>query len=248
MYLLKKEELFIGKPAPLKEICLVYPLSAYQVLNLTQEKYNLYLNLLTMSDEDLKDIFEEKKIEYNNETVFSHIMTGCANDGNFLLDVKRAFFTFIREKVQILPESGVIIVGNIKEKRIIDENAFLELQNILRLQNRIELEELPPENEDEMHKKFRLRRKALKKAKKKKAQKEANSENSIDFYAIIKSLIINKVINYEDLDKFCVFAIHELFDMAQAQEEYKNQIRFICAGADSKKMKLKYWIKNSYEK
>ena len=124
----------------------------------------------------------------------------------------------------------------------------MELQNILRLQNRIELKELPPENEDEMHKKFRLRRKALKKAKKKKAQKEANSENSIDFYAIVKSLIINKVINYEDLDKFCVFAIHELFDMAQAQEEYKNQIRFICAGADSKKMKLKYWIKNSYEK
>ena len=131
MYLLKKEELFIGKPAPLKEICLVYPLSAYQVLNLTQEKYNLYLNLLTMSDEDLKDIFEEKKIEYNNETVFSHIMTGCANDGNFLLDVKRAFFTFIREKVQILPESGVIIVGDIKEKRIIYQKELLVIIKML---------------------------------------------------------------------------------------------------------------------
>ena len=37
-------------------------------------------------------------------------------------------------------------------------------------------------------------------------------------------------------------------DPKRAEEEYNTQIKYICAGADPKKVKLEYWIKKSYEK
>ena len=112
----------------------------------------------------------------------------------------------------------------------------------------IEKEEEIPENENEMQKKFRLRRKALQKAKKKQAQKKAEKGEGIDFYAMVKALIVLKIISWNDLKNITVYGIHELFDVAQAQEEYQSQIKFLCAGADPKKVKTNYWIRKSYEK
>lgn len=252
MYSLDRERLFIGAPIPLADICLVHPLTAFEVFNITQIKYNYYLNLLTLGEEDLEEIFESKKIPYdsNNLSPFNYLLDSCANDGNFLLEIKKAFFTFIREKVQILPDEKIIIIGSLKEKRFITENNFKEFQDILRIQNGIEIEEEEeiPEDENPMQKKFRLRRKQLKKAKKKQAQKKAKEGQSIDFYSIVKALIVKKVIDYKDLKELSTYAIRELFDVLQAEEEYNNQIKYLCAGADPKKVKLEYWIKKSYEK
>lgn len=250
MFSLEKEQLFIGMPIPLKEtICLVYPLTALEIFKLTQTQYNYYLNLLILEEEDLKEIYKKKNIELEeNISPFTYILRSCEYDSNFLLDIKKAFFTFIRERVQILPEDKVIIVGDLKDKRIIDEEAFYELQQILRLQNGIEPEEEIPEDENEMQKKFRLRRKELKKAKKKQAQKNIDEDNSIDFYCMVKALLIKKIINYEELNKITLYAIHELFTILQAEEEYNNGIKFLCAGADPKKNKITYWIRKTYDK
>lgn len=251
MYFLDRERLFIGAPVPLEDICLVYPMTALGVFSITYAKYNYYLNLLTLSKEDIEEIFEKKEIPYNDSfTPFKYLLDSCLSDDNFLLEIKKAFSTFIREKVQILPNEKIIIVGNLKDKRLITEKNFEEFQNILRMQNCIEIEEEEeiPEDENPMQKKFRLRRKQLKKAKKKQAQKKAKEGNSIDFYSIVKALMIKKVINYNDLESLSVYAIRELFDVLQAEEEYNNQIKYLCAGADPKKIKLEYWIKKSYEK
>ena len=252
MYSLNKEQLFIGLPIPLEDnTCMVYPLSAFEIFKMSQSTYNYYINLLTMSKSDIEDLFEKKKVTLEKEIEpYDYLIESCLYDDNFLLELQKAFFTFIREKVSIFPQQSLIIVGNPKEKRIINKKVFSQIQEILRFQNgmTIEKEEEIPEDENAMQKKFRLRRKALEKAKKKQAQKKAEKGEGIDFYAMVKALIVLKIISWNDLKSISVYGIHELFDVAQAQEEYRNQINFLCAGADPKKVKTNYWIRKSYEK
>ena len=78
---------------------------------------------------------------------------------------EKAFYTFIREKVQILSDLKIISIGNGLEKRIIDKNKFYKFQNILRIQNRLPIEEEAPEDESPMQRKFRLRRQERERAK-----------------------------------------------------------------------------------
>ena len=249
MFSLEPEQLFIGLPITLEEnICLVYPLTALEILKMTPSLYNYYLNILTLTQDDIEELYKKKGIKQKElPTPFEYFLISCELNDDFLLDAKKAFFTFTREKVQIMPQNKMIVLGNIKEKRIIDETTFNTFQNILRLQNNLDIEEEPEENENEMQKKFRLRRKELKKAKKKQAQKEFDKDKAIDFYTIIKALITKKIISYDDLGKITSYAIHELIDIFKAEEEYSNQIKFLCAGADPKKLKVDYWIRKTYK-
>jgi hypothetical protein len=49
-------------------------------------------------------------------------------------------------------------------------------------------------------------------------------------------------INYEDVT---LFAFYNLLARYQKKEKWDNDIRMICAGADSKKIKAKYWGESS---
>lgn len=249
---LNTEQLFIDLPIPISnDICMVYPLSVFEIFKMTSSKYNYYLNLLTMSKGDIEEIYEKKKIKLEREmNPFEYLMLSCQNDDKFLIDLKKAFFTFIRERVEIIPESGIIIIGNISEKRLITKENFKEIQSVLRQQNGISLEEEEeeiPENEDPMHKKFRERRKQLARAKRKQAEKNAQKDDAITTYAMVKALIVAGIIQLNDLNNISLFKIRELFDVLQAKEQYDNQIAFLCAGADPKKNKIEYWIKKTYK-
>jgi hypothetical protein len=76
----------------------------------------------------------------------------------FFLELKWAFSTFINEEVLILPDINAVLVGPMAEKRLITKDNFDDFQTILRLQNRKEVPEPPPENESPQARKMRLLR------------------------------------------------------------------------------------------
>lgn len=64
-----------------------------------------------------------------------------------------------------------IVVGSPKEKRLITPQNFGDFQTILKIQNKKEIKEPPPENESPGQRKMRLLREKVAVVKKKQAEK-----------------------------------------------------------------------------
>ncbi|MDD4876984.1 MAG: hypothetical protein PHQ86_07665, partial [Dehalococcoidales bacterium] len=103
---------FIGAPYNYNDICLIYPLSTGKVLAL-QEKYGIYLQILTMDRSFMIRTLKEKGVEVNASDIpqpFDYLIQSADYDSNFLLELERAFRTFIKEEVRILSKTRQIVV------------------------------------------------------------------------------------------------------------------------------------------
>lgn len=245
-----KEKAFFGAAISLEGVCMVQPLKIKEIIGIGQERYNSYLNMLTMTESDIEFYLEEKlrenpqlqKPEY--KSVFDYLMRSCENNDTFLMDLQKAFFTFIREQVQILPEVNMVVIGEPSKKRIINEKLFFDFQNILRLQNKMPLEDPIPEDENPMQRKFRLKRAALKDAKK----RQKKNEDAAEFYELLSSLCcFNVGITPHNIGDLTLFTFYELLSRAEEKEKFESDCAALRAGADSKKIKPKYWIRKLEE-
>ncbi len=249
MYSIKKlkELMFLGAPILIdngEPICMVHPLSVKDKI-MMDVNYQKYLSLLTLSEEEVEDIIIAKigELEYRNMekvTPFEYLLTNAQYNSMFLLDLKEAFSTFIKEEVIIIPHLNKIMIGDPSQERFIDEEIFKEIQNVLRIQNKLEIPEEIPENENPMAKKFRLRRKAVKEAKARKAAKDVNAPEFID---LMSSLCCANIgITWNNIGDLPIFTFYELLHRTQKKERYELDIQSLLAGADSKKVKPQYWI------
>lgn len=250
MSLIDEMLLFLGKPIPIRDICYVYPLKINEIYNesLGRNKYNLYVNLLTLDEDDIISAQQKKGkiLQESDIQLFKYFLDCAQYDNQFFLDLSDALSTFIKEKVTLIPKLYTIIIGNPMEKRFLTEPDFLYLQNIIRAQNNLYIKEEAPPDEDAMHRKFRIKRNLREKVKQKQATKE---EDGISFLDQISSLIVANIgINYDNIGECTLYPIKVLIDRMQAKENYENNLQFLCAGADSKKIKTKYWIRNLKEK
>ena len=246
--LISKELCFIGAPLIFENMFLIKPLTVFDRINLG-DKYMEYLNLLCLSETDLEEILTEKigdeKDKLTKITPFDYLMLSADYNESFLLKLKEAFFTFIQQDIFIIPKARQVFVGKMEENNIIDNSNFSKFQHFLRLQNCLEEEEEIPENENYMQKKFRLRRQELKKAKQKQAEK---SGNKIDFLDLMESLcLMNIGITWENIKDLPIFTFYSLLSRYQVKEKYSIDIDSLLAGADSKKIKLKYWMSHKEE-
>lgn len=254
MYLINEEEVktkaFAGLPylfgGEKEPICLIQPLTIGDKIKLG-DKYQYYLQLITISEDELEDIAEKiidpvEKQDFEKLRPFEYLMIMAQFNDTFFMDLKLAFSTFLKDEILIIPQAQQIVLGKIEQGRIIDKRNFKAFQQIIRLQNRLDIPEEIPINEDRMHKKFRLRRKALKKAKAKQQTKDENTPELSDLIASVCVLGIG--ITWENVMKMPIYTFYELFSRYQKKEKYDLDVRSLLAGADSKKIKLKYWIQS----
>lgn len=254
MYLINEEEVkikaFAGLPYLLggekRPVCLIQPLTMGERIKLG-DKYQRYLQILTISEEELEDIAEQiinpiEKVEFTKLKPFEYLMVMAQFNDTFFIDLKAAFSTFLKDEILIIPQAQQIVLGNIEQGRIIDKKNFKDFQKIIRLQNRLDMPEEIPINENRMHKKFRLKRKALKKAK---AIQQSKDENAPELSDLIASVCVLGIgVTWENVMKMPIYTFYELFIRYQKKEKYDLDVRSLLAGADSKKIKLKYWIQS----
>ena len=244
-----KLKAFTGAGYSLSNICMVYPLTVKDIVVIGENNYQRYLSLLTMTSDELYDYYKQKKIKVpENIDVFKNLMESCEYDDTFLIELEKAFSTFIREQVQILPDSQTIIIGELDKGKFIrkfKKEDFYEFQQILRIQNKISLPEEIPENETPMQKKFRLRRLEVKKAKRKQNQKKQTEATS--FLNLISSMMCYLGLPLAEILKLPLFAFYDLLGRNQNREKYDYDVRAILAGADAKKIKLVHWTDNTKE-
>ena len=165
---------------------------------------------------------------------------------------KQAFKFFIHKEVSFLYEQKLIIIGNLEEVLktvkslddlvVIKEEDFFDFQNVIRESIGKKVIEPPIADEDprvaEIKRKARYREKL-------KAKKAAKSKDGISLYTTLVSICCMGLgITPLNIGEMSYVALEALLRKYQEKEKYQLDIDSLMAGADSKKVKPKYWIKN----
>lgn len=243
MFSIEEEKLVAGAAINFNDICWIYPFQVKTILGMGNRAYSSLLGLLCLDIREVQKEMTKKGIPVNElpGSAFDYLFTQASLDSTFLVELSKAFTTFIREKVHFLFDSKEILIGNeLEAKRALNESNFEDFQNIIRAQNCLPVPEPIPVNESPMARKFRLRREQVKEAKRKQALK--NGEESSWTDSITTLICLNVGIDYSNVGNLTIYQFKQLSLRAQAKYKYDLDIRMIAAGADPKKIKPKHWF------
>jgi hypothetical protein len=131
---------FIGLPRSFKNKFLIYPPKIADVVS--NDEFSLYRHIFTITADDIKDQIKKKDGEEAKiPTPFEFLLINCYYDKNFAEMVKRAFGFFTHQKMTILFEQKIIIIGDIEqvaqENQSIDELIILKEEEYFDFQNAI---------------------------------------------------------------------------------------------------------------
>ena len=237
----------MGIPSEYKKGIRVYPPKIHDIVS--NRFFSTYRHILTVSQEELEDEYTEKNISQKIPTPLEFILINSYHDKTFERMVKDAFYFFLKEEISISYEQKMILVGDIKEilarATSLEDVPYLNEQNFFEFQNEIRasLGEKPiePPNPNE-HPKIK-RMKALARLRDRVKAKQGSGINLITTLASICCMGIG--ITPLNIGEMSYASIGEIMKMMQDKEKYDIDIRSLLAGADSKKVKPKYWIRNS---
>lgn len=252
---MNKPEIFLGLPKDFKHKFLVYPPTVKQVVS--TPNFSQYRSLLTLSQEDLEDIFikNNKDKDFNGydktqiPTPFEYLMFNCLSSKKVEQMTKDAFYFFTKQEITFIYEEKAILIGDLEEevqrvgkdlKRLVflKEEDYFDFQNLLRICLGEKPEEAPNPN---LHPKIR-RMKALARYRDKiKAKKGGGISLETTLVSICCMGIGITPLNIGELS---YASLSDIIETYQKKEKYQIDIDSLLAGADSKKIKPKYWIRN----
>lgn len=243
---------FLKLPINFSNICKVYPPSINDIYN--EENYYFYHSIFTISQEDIEDSYVENNlIEKGKEipTPFRYLLAQAFSNPKTYEKIRKAFDFFCHEKITILFDREEILFCDLEEKikeiqnpedllkiPSIKEDNFLDFQNCIRESLGEEKKEIPDPN---MHpkKKEMLAKARLRDRIKAKSGKGISLETSI-----ISICCMGIGLTPLNIGEISVAAVYDIMNTYQKKEKYDVDIRSLLAGADSKKIKPKYWISN----
>ena len=248
---MSKELFFIGRPAQFKPGIEVYPPTIKQVIEV--DRFNAYCQVITYSQEEVEDEFLEAKQPLEQyPTPLEFLLCNCYNNKEYEIIAKEAFQFFIHEEVTFLYEFKAILVGNLEEKLktiksldeliMIREEDFFDFQNLVRMSIGAKTVEPPNINEDPYVKEIKRRARWRDKIKAKQAEKTASG---VSFFTSLVSICCMGVgISPLNIGEMSYVALNSIMRKYQDKEKYELDIETLLAGADSKKIKPQYWIRN----
>ena len=249
---MNKELFFIGAPAQFKAGINIYPPKLNDVIG--NQNYNNYVRVLTYSQEEIEDIFtQEKKELVNLPTPIEFLLNNSYHNKEYEKICKEAFKFFLKSDVEFLYDKKLILVGKIEEVLknlqsitdlvVISEEEFFDFQNLIRMACDQKLVELPNPNE---HPKIKAMKAKARYRDKIKAKQ--NAKNGITLFTTMASICCMGVgLTPLNIGEISYVAMQAILDQYQNKEKYQIDIDSLLAGADSKKIKPKYWISNLEE-
>ena len=247
------ERIFLGYPIDFKDICQIYPPTVNDVVG--NKEFSIYQSLLTMSQDDLDEAYGQNENVSQIPTPFQYLLMNYYQDEEMRRLIHAAFDKFIHEPVTIVPEIEMLLIGKSEDEldpdvdldnpKLLTEENFFDFQNQIRVVMGADPVE-PPEPEDEnLDPRIKRYKAKVKASERLLAKKRAKNKNSPTFGTLLAAICCMGIglspLNIGEMSYACV---HWLIAMEQQKEEYDIDIRALLAGADSKKVKPKYWIKN----
>lgn len=237
---------FLGEPSWFKNICQIYPPKVKDVV--TNQDFSNFQSILLMSAEEIEDLFVENKQEMDiYPTPLEFLLANCYNNKNYEELTKKAFMFFIREEITILYDLKAIWIGstselsninNLQQLRLLNEDNFLDFQNSIRIALGDKPKEPPDPNEDPRVKRIKAKARYRDRVK-------AKQGKGIRFSTSLTSICCMGIgITPLNVGELSYAAVSELIHRYQEKEKYETDVSSLLAGADSKKVKPKYWIRN----
>lgn len=241
------KKIFFKLPINFKDKCLVYPPTIKEIIE--DDDFYFYVKVLTISQEELEDEFLNKLDEV--PTPIEFLLNGCYNDKDFEEKTRKAFNFFIKKEVSFIYENKSILIGNLeesmkninsledlKELSFIEEEDFFDFQNLIR--RVIGQEEIDKPNPNENIKIKKMKAKARYRDKVK-----AKQGLGISFETLLISICCMGIgITPLNIGEISYATLYDLVKTYQNKEKYELEMNMIMAGADSKKIKPEYWIRN----
>ena len=245
------DKIFLGFPIDFEDICQVYPPTVNEVVG--NRNFGTYQSLFTITQEELNDAYLQDENVIQIPTPFQYLLMNYYQDEGVRDLIIEAFEFFIHEPVTIVPEIQMLFIGkkeedidpdmDLEEPRLLTEENFFDFQNCIRLVMGLN-EVTPPEpedvNEDPRIKRWKMKIKESEKIINAKKKKDIPTLGTLLAAICCMGIGLNPL-NIGEMSYACV---QWLIAMYQQNEEYDVDIRALLAGADSKKVKPKYWIKN----
>lgn len=233
----------LGYPVDFKHICMVYPPKVKDVV--TNQNYNIYSRLLTFSQEEIEDEYVKAQLDLKELlSPFEYILNNAYNNPQFKQLLEQAFFLFTHEQIMILFEQKQIVIGDIKEiksvneLRILKEEDYFEFQNLIREAIGGKMISPPNPNEDP-------RVKAIKAKARYRDYLKAKQGKGLNLKTTLSSIYcMGFGLNPLNIGELSYAAIPALIATYQEKEKYELDVDSLLAGADAKKVKPKYWIRN----
>ena len=244
---------FIGKPLDFKGKFKIYPPTVSDVV--TNPRYSQFLKMLTISQEDIQEELNKKLKEGQAApTPFEFLFNNSYYSMEFRVIANEAFKFFIHEPINFLYEEKMLVIGDlekvvteihdIKELVTLSEEEYFEFQNTIREACGIKpLAPPEPPNPDEDPRITEIKARARMRDRIK-AKQQNNNGISIQT-CLVAICCMGLGITPLNIGEMSYAAIGPIMSMIQDKEKYDIDIRSLLAGADSKKVKPKYWIRNS---
>ena len=241
-----KEKALLGLPLNFEDKCYIYPPRLNEVIG--NDKFDFYVNLLTLTKEDIYDSFKEQKIETEEiPSPWDYIILNSNANPKFHNDVAAAVSFFTHQPTTILQDYGILF-GSLQkflddgykpdELPILTKDKFFDFQNLIRavttgetLEKDIELDPNPVVRK--IKEKARYRDKI-------KAKQSAKTGVSLDTQ-LVAICCMGLGLNPLNIGEITYVSFKRLFQMYQAKEAYESELGAVYAGAGSK-IKPKYWI------
>jgi len=240
---MNKVKFFLGYPLDFNGICYIYPPSVKEVA--TTKNFQIYIKVLTYSQEEIEDEYIKNGYDLKNVlTPFEYVLNSAYNSLEFRGFLTKAFMFFIHEPVIYLFEEKKIAIGDLKEVKTVDklrtleEKDYFDFQNLIRESIGMAAIEPPNPNEDP-------RVKAIKAKGRYRDKIKAKQGGGISLKTTLASICcMNLGLNPLNIGELSYAAIQALMSTYQEKEKYELDIDSLLAGADAKKVKPKYWIRN----
>ena len=245
---------FIGEPLRFKKICKIYPPKVREVL--TVPGFGQYKHLLTLTQEDLNDeLIDLKEKGQKIPSPFEFLLINCYHNKEILLTALSAFQFFLHEEVFIYINEKIIIVGKetdnlsdeekLKKARIINEDNYFDFQNLIRIScGDTPIKPPEPEDPNEDPRVARIKRRARERDRIKAKRGAQNGGITLDT-CLVSICCMGIGITPLNIGEMSYASLFALMSTYQNKEKYDMDVKALLAGADSKKIKPKYWIRNT---
>ena len=242
---------FIGKPLNFQNKFNIYPPTVEDVL--TNPLYNQFVKVLTITQEDIQDELTKKEQTQNVPTPFEFLLINCFHSKQFAEITKRAFRFFIHEDISFFYEDKMLVIGlektvqnitSLEDLITLKEEDYFDFQNAIRAsigEKGVKPPEIPDPNEDP-----RIAKIKAKARERDRIKARQGSKNGISLSTSLTAICCMGIgFTPLNIGEMSYAAISPIMTMMQDKEKYDVDIRSLLAGADSKKIKPKYWIRNS---
>lgn len=233
-------QLFYGKPLIFKDICLIYSPTLGDIAQIGVEKFYQYIGILTITKEKMK-------MEENIPEIVYLMLSSLSNE-DFRRELNNAFMFFIKEPITVIPEIQILQIGELSEKRFLNQENFPLFQHYIRTICLLDLNDLFESNDINEH--TRRIKEKIRKGQQKVAEikRKGGNEDGLDLIDLISSFLLrSSTVDINTIWDMSYYMFQTQFKRMQMAEEYDVNLRSALAGAKIPKDKMKYWIRKIHK-